>query len=263
MDEHVAVEVEHEDIHLSLSPPATGSPEVGKRGVAFVVEQRRSVVYERYQFASLLVLVGLIASGDSVLCIAAARAQRDQRHCNGYAPGPTKQLKRHNDLPNGVPAPFAGFPQVSRISAGLLKRSSRFLAANVLVPKGGVHPNEVPQQRCTVTIVGNLDDHAPCAQQILFAPKRAVLSNDDSGNPVEENGAAAHCAGGKRRIQGGRAIDARGLPPCAFERVYFRVQDGTSRLHPSVVAPAKDPSVMNEDRADRNSALCQTLAGFV
>src|SRR5207245_1042891 len=101
------------------------------------------------------------------------------------------------------------------------------------------------------------------AQQILLSPIRPVLSDDHSRNPVEKDGPTAHGAGRKGRIQGGCAVDPRGLPSRAFQGVHFRMQNDTPPLHPPVVAPPKDPALVNQDGADRNSALRQPLAGLL
>src|SRR5206468_764621 len=63
--------------------------------------------------------------------------------------------------------------------------------------------------------------------------------------------------------QGGGVVDARGLPSRALEGVHFRVQNGTPCLDPTIVAAPEDSALMDQDRADRNTALRQPLARLV
>ena len=53
------------------------------------------------------------------------------------------------------------------------------------------------------------------------------------------------------------------MPPRAFERIHFAVQDRASLLHAPVVAAAQDTAAVNEDRSDRNPAFGQTAFCFL
>ena len=106
-------------------------------------------------------------------------------------------------------------------------------------------------------------DHAPAPQQVLLSPKGPVLADHDPGNAVEQNGAAAHGAGRERGVERAAPIHRRRQPAGPLQGVHLRVQDHAARLLPAVVTPAEDAFCRDEDRADRDAAFLEALAGFV
>src|SRR5207245_9240288 len=58
-------------------------------------------------------------------------------------------------------------------------------------------------------------------------------------------------------------VSAGRLSTCTLQCVNLPVQNDTALLHPPVVATTKNPSVVNERRADRDAALGETQLRFL
>src|SRR2546430_17531020 len=85
-----------------------------------------------------------------------------------------------------------------------LRRSSMSsLFADVFIPEHRMTCDECPHHIDTGRIVDDGQFNAAAAQELLFAEEGRVLADDDAGNAVEENGAAAHRAGRERRVEHG------------------------------------------------------------
>ena len=107
------------------------------------------------------------------------------------------------------------------------------------------------------------DLKATLAQEFLLARERAVFANDDPGDSVQQNCAAAHRAWRQGRVQHTLAIDAGGLAAGVLKRIHFPVQDDTALLHTTIVSATDDATLMDDHRADRDSALGESSLGFV
>src|SRR5207247_9779029 len=90
-----------------------------------------------------------------------------------------------------------------------------------------------------------------------------ILSNDDIGDAVEHDRAAAHGTWRERRIDRAGAVHACGPSSRVLERVHFAVQDGAATLDSSIVAPADDLILIYEHGTDWNAAFRQPLPRFV
>ena len=111
-------------------------------------------------------------------------------------------------------------------------------------------------------VVGDFDLDALGADVFFGALEGFVFADDDAGDAVEKDGAAAHGAGGEGGVDGAFPVDGGGLPACVFEAVHFGVVDGAAVLDAPVVASADDLAAMDEDGADGDAAFGAALAGF-
>ena len=125
---------------------------------------------------------------------------------------------------------------------------------NIFVPEHGIVADEVPHQANTLRMVDYFDFDTARPEIILGAPKRTILADNDSGNFVQQNGAATHVAGRERGVQGGTAIVSRGKPPSILKTIHFGVQHRVQLLNSLVVSLANNAAINNEHRANRNSA---------
>ena len=91
----------------------------------------------------------------------------------------------------------------------------------------------------------------------LLPHERVVLTNDDSGNPVEHDCAAAHRARREGCVERALSIEGRWPPPCSLEGIHLPVQDRAPLLHAAVMAAAHDHTFMHDDRSDRDASLGQ------
>ena len=73
-------------------------------------------------------------------------------------------------------------------------RDSRLLLPDVFVPQVGLGCDEVAHHLDAAGIVAHVDGDASGAEQVFSSDEGAVLSDDDAGDPVEEDGAGAHVA---------------------------------------------------------------------
>src|SRR4051812_20375209 len=92
----------------------------------------------------------------------------------------------------------------------------------------------------------NFDRHTARSKELLLSEERLVLANDDPGDSVEQDCAAAHRARRERRVQRGFAIDASRQPSGILERIHLAVQNGTSLLDAAIMATAQDASFMHQ-----------------
>src|SRR5215203_6053769 len=63
---------------------------------------------------------------------------------------------------------------------------------DIFVPQPGVVTDESAHQVDTGGILEHVERDAARSQELLLADERLVLPDDDSRNPVEQHGAAAH-----------------------------------------------------------------------
>src|SRR5262245_41565647 len=104
-----------------------------------------------------------------------------------------------------------------------------------------------------------MDPNATTGEPCLLTHERPVFANDDAGNSVEHDRAAAHGARRERRVQSAGPIDECGVTAGIFERVHLAVQDSAATLNASIVAAADDFAVVDDDRADWDAAFGQSL----
>src|SRR5947207_14750612 len=105
--------------------------------------------------------------------------------------------------------------------------------------------------------------HPTAAKQVFLTKKRSIFAYHHTRDAVQRNRTATQRAWRERGANGAVAIDAGRLTTGILERVHFTVQDDTALLHPPVVATTKNPSVVNEHRADRDAALGETQLRFL
>lgn len=100
-------------------------------------------------------------------------------------------------------------------------------------------------------------------EQVFGAEEGAVLTDDDSGDPIEEDRPATHVTGGeggeyhRPSVLGSR--EAAGV----LESVHLSVKDRAPLLHSPVMTSAHDLPIDNQDGPDRDPALRQTEHGLI
>ena len=66
--------------------------------------------------------------------------------------------------------------------------------ADVLVPERRMLPDELLHHLNALIVLHDVHSHATRTQQLFFAEEGRILADDDVGNPIEQDGAAAHRA---------------------------------------------------------------------
>src|SRR5438067_9596373 len=110
-------------------------------------------------------------------------------------------------------------------------RRLRMTLADVLVPQLRPLGDERLHQRDAARVLNDVELDAAGAEELLLAEEGAVLADDHARDAVEEDRAAAHRAGGERRVEDALAVDGGGVAAGALERVHLAVQDGAAALH--------------------------------
>ncbi len=136
------------------------------------------------------------------------------------------------------------------------------LKADVLVPELGVIFDEVVHEGEAVGILGDFDFDSLGAENVFLSHEGLILADDDFWNAVEEDGSAAHGAGGEGGVELAFAIDGSALAAGVFEGIHFTMEDGAIFLNAAVVAPPEDFSLVDEDAADGDAAFSESKAGF-
>ena len=123
--------------------------------------------------------------------------------------------------------------------------------------------NEIAHQLDAFGVLHHFDLPAVGPQCLFGTLKRDVLANDDARNFVEHYRAAAHRAGGQRRVDRAARVNRSVLPTGVFQAVHFGVMNHAAALHPLVTSAAHDLAVADQHRADRNAAFAPAEAGFI
>lgn len=158
------------------------------------------------------------------------------------------------------------WPESMISSAELLTQSSpehRSIDADVLVPELWVFRDEGGHQLDTFEIVDHFDLYSVGAQQALGACEGAILADDHPGDLIEEDGAAAHDAGGEGGVDRRTPVVDGRQTPRVLEGIHLGMENGRPLLHPAVVAAADDFPVDLQSRADGNAASVPSLPGFI
>jgi len=133
---------------------------------------------------------------------------------------------------------------------------------NILIPQFRPGSDEIAHELDARRVLEHFHLHALRADVFLRTLKRFVFPDDKARDFVEQNCAAAHRTGRKRRIQNTALINRRLEPPGVFEAVHFRVVYHAAALHPLVMAAPDDFAVEHEHRTDGDAAFGQAGSGF-
>src|SRR5258705_3319325 len=144
-----------------------------------------------------------------------------------------------------------------RNRCGRVMRHPLVSPPDVLVPEGGALANEPPHHCDTTRVLEHIHSHAPVPQQVFLAPERGVLADYDAWDAVEQNRPRAHGAWGQGRVQDTPGIHGGRESAGVLQRVHLRVEYGAGPLHAAVVPPADDPTLVDQDGADRDAPLGQ------
>lgn len=135
--------------------------------------------------------------------------------------------------------------------------------ADVFVPELRMGGDEYLHQLVTLGIVDHGDFHSPRADIFFRALESAVFADDDSGNAVKQDRAAAHVAWRQRGEKRGTAVVAPREPTGVFQTIHLGVQYRAALLHPPVMSTADDLAVDDQHRPDRDPALAEANSCFV
>jgi hypothetical protein len=133
---------------------------------------------------------------------------------------------------------------------------------NILIPQRRILPNKLCHQRDASRFLRYFDYDAPAPKQLFLSHERLVLADNDTWNPIKQDCAGAHRAGGKRRVQHALGVNRRGQSAGVFQGVHFSVQDRTAALHAAIVATADDLAAMDDDGTNGNAPLGEARFGF-
>src|SRR5690606_31433457 len=96
-------------------------------------------------------------------------------------------------------------------------------------------------------------------QQQLLTEEALVFTDDHLRDPVQQDRPTAHRARRERGVEHRLGVDARRLSAGVLECVHLAMANGTALLHAAVVTAPDDPAPMDDDRADGNATLRQSL----
>ena len=136
------------------------------------------------------------------------------------------------------------------------------LDADIFVPQGGLRTDEVAHEADAFGVLENFDLDSVAAHMVLGAEKGPVLADDDAGDFVEDDGAAAHRAGRERGIHRRALVNGGGEAAGVAQAVHFAMVDGAAGLDAAVVALADDFAVADQDGTDRDAAFGEARAGL-
>ena len=139
--------------------------------------------------------------------------------------------------------------------------SRSLLPPNILIPQIGVRADELGHHRNALGVIKHDDMDSALAEQIFGSEKVPILSDDHSGNAVEQRRARAHDAGTERADQG----QLRPIAPAAgvANASGFCVSRGISGLHAQIVAAGDDASLaVCQYRSDRQPAFAPAGPGL-
>ncbi len=86
----------------------------------------------------------------------------------------------------------------------------RALNADVFIPELGAGLDEIAHEADALGVLEDFEGYA-LASYVVFGPlEGCVFADDDAGDFVEEDGAAAHGAGGEGGVEDALGVDAGG-----------------------------------------------------
>src|ERR1043166_10077377 len=122
-----------------------------------------------------------------------------------------------------------------------------FSDADIFIPQGGVAGDEIAHQGNAVRVLHPRYPHALVAQIILGSLEGDIFADNDAGNSVEQNGAAAHRAGREGRINNAPLINRRALSAGILEAIHFTMAYDAAVLHALIVAASDYFSIADQD----------------
>lgn len=122
--------------------------------------------------------------------------------------------------------------------------------------------NEPLHHLNTPAVLDHFDGHPALSEQLFLPLKRDVFTDNDSWDPVQQDGPGAHGTRGQCRIEDALPVCRGGQSAGIFECVHLGVEHGTSPLNASVVSPTDDFPLMDQNGTDRNSAFGKSLFRF-
>ncbi len=138
----------------------------------------------------------------------------------------------------------------------------RALNADVFVPELGAGLDEIAHEADALGVLEDFEGYALASYVVFGALEGCVFADDDAGDFVEEDGAAAHGTGGKGGVEDALGVDAGGEAAGVFEAIHLGMVDDAAVLDALVVAAADDAALVDEDGADGDAAGGEALAGF-
>ena len=120
------------------------------------------------------------------------------------------------------------------------------LDSDILIPKLRFGGDEVAHELDAGRVLADFNVNALGADVFFGALEGYVFANDDTGDFVEEGGAAAHGTGGKGGVEGAALINGSVLAAGILEAVHLGMMDNAAMLDALVVAAADDLPVADK-----------------
>jgi len=93
--------------------------------------------------------------------------------------------------------------------------------------------------------------------------ERVIFANDDARDFIQERGAAAHGAGGKRRVESAAAINGSVAASGVFKAIHFGMVNDAALLDALVVPASDDLATVDENGTDWYAAFGEAFFCFV